>query len=133
MPERLKLMPLFGTLSEEELTAVARELAAEQAESGVTIVRQGEEGNRFYIIVSGQVEVAQDGEEGSRALAVLGEGDHFGEMALLKRIPRTATVRTLTPCTFLTMNGEQFRTMIERSPQLRQQFERSYEERMLGM
>ena len=130
MPERLKHMPLFGTLSEAELTAVARELATEQAEAGVTIVRQGEEGNRFYMIVSGQVEVVQDGEEGIRTLAVLGEGDHFGEMALLKMIPRTATVRTLTPCVFLTMGSERFQQVIERSPQLKIQFERSYEERM---
>lgn len=130
MPNRLKHMPLFGTLSDAELEAVAQELTTEQAEAGDTIVRQGEEGNRFYMIVSGQVEVMQTGEEGSLTLAVLEEGDHFGEMALLKMIPRTATVRTLTPCVFLAMGSEQFRKVIERSPQLKLQFERSYEERV---
>ena len=131
MPERLKQIPLFGTLSEAELEAVAQGLVTEQAEADVTIMEQGEEGYRFYIIVRGKVEVLQESEEDSRTLAVLEDGDHFGEMALLKQIPRTATVRTLTPCLFLTMHREWFQKMNERSPQLRQQFERSYEERML--
>lgn len=131
MLERLKRMPLFGTLSEADLEIVAQSLVTEQVEANVTIMEQGEQGNRFYLIVRGKVEVVQDGEEGSRSLAILEEGGHFGEMALLKQIPRTATVRTLAPCLFLTMNGEWFQKVIELSPQLRVQFERSYEERML--
>ncbi|WP_373231903.1 ATP-binding cassette domain-containing protein [Cohnella sp.] len=132
LPERLKLIPLFQSLDEIELAEIQKRLVTEKVEAGVTIMKQGEEGNRFYIIVRGQVEVLQhSGFEEDRSLAVLEDGDHFGEMALLKQIPRTATIRTLTPCVLLTMHREWFQEAIEHSPQLKLRLENSYAERIL--
>src|SRR6185295_12929812 len=56
--------------------------------------------------------------DAERTVAVLETGDHFGEIALLRNVPRTATVRTLSPCTFLTLQRGHFLELIERSPDL---------------
>ncbi|SEM62481.1 ATP-binding cassette domain-containing protein [Paenibacillus sp. OV219] len=130
--ERLRQIPLFSTLDEGTLGDIQQALVTERVNSGRTIMKQGEEGNRFYILVRGQVEVLQQSEgEESRRLAVLEDGDYFGEMALLKAIPRTATIRALTPSTLLTMHRELFQKAIENSPQLKRQLEIGYEERIL--
>ncbi|QHW33963.1 ATP-binding cassette domain-containing protein [Paenibacillus rhizovicinus] len=131
--ERLKQIPLFSALDENTLAYMQQALVTERVNAGSTIMEQGEEGNRFYILVRGQVEVLQQSEgEESRRLAVLEDGDYFGEMALLKAIPRTATIRTLTPSILLTMHRESFQKAIENSPRLKRQLEIVYEERILS-
>lgn len=130
--ERLKQIPLFSSLDDRTLADMQRAFVTERVDAGSTIIQQGEEGNRFYILVRGQVEVLQQSEEEeSRRLAILEDGDYFGEMALLKAIPRTAAIRTLTPSTLLTMHRKSFQKTIENSPQLKHQLELGYEERIL--
>ena len=137
-PERLAALPLFEQLDAAMLTEAARLFATEQIPEGRTIVHEGDCGNRFYVIVSGSVEVlkriegaapAGDG-EAQRRLAVLQVGDHFGELALLHRISRTASIRMMTPCTLLTLASNQFDYLIERVPQLRARMERMHAARL---
>jgi hypothetical protein len=66
---------------------------------------------------------------GERAVAVLETGDHFGEIALLHNVPRTATVRTLSPCMFLTLQRGHFLELIERIPDLWSALEKVLERR----
>ena len=66
-------------------------------EPGEPIVRQGEIGDRFYIIARGAVEVVREDGDTCTRLARLGPGEHFGEVALLQNVPRTATVRAVEP------------------------------------
>ena len=109
------------------LTAAARLFTTEQVPEGRTIIHEGDHGDRFYVIVSGSVEVLRkiegaaptaDGEAQQR-LAILQVGDYFGELALLHRTSRSASICTLTPCTLLTLASEQLDSLIERVPQLR--------------
>jgi CRP/FNR family cyclic AMP-dependent transcriptional regulator len=85
---------------------------------GEEIVRQGEVGDCMYVIQMGQAEAIQ-GEEGKEVrLAVLGEGDIFGEMALFERMPRSATVRALGDVRVLTIDKKTFLRRVHEDPSL---------------
>jgi ATP-binding cassette, subfamily B, bacterial len=135
-PQRLRRLPVLDQLDATLLAEAARLFVTEQFPADRTIVHQGDHGDRFYVIVRGSVEVAQqsDGDEYGggewRRLAVLQVGDHFGELALLRHIPRTARVRSLTPCTVLSLAVEQFDYLLERAPALRVRMEQMHAARV---
>jgi ATP-binding cassette subfamily B protein len=91
---------------------------------------QGDPGNRFYIIVRGKVDVVAEQPDGSeRRTAVLYDGDYFGEIALLKDVPRTASVWTRSPCILLSLERADFLQLLERAPLLHQSLVRNYLDR----
>jgi MFS family permease len=102
--ERLRAIPIFTPLPEATLEQLARALAAVPVEADGVIVRQGEGGERFYVVDSGTVDVFVD----DAPVATLGAGDYFGEIALLRDIPRTATVRARGPASLLALDRDQF-------------------------
>jgi ATP-binding cassette subfamily B protein len=125
-PKRLRNLPVFDQLDDALLADVAQLFGTEQYPQGRTIVHAGDRGDRFYLIARGSVEVlrpAEDMYERTR-IAVLRDGDYFGEIALLHNAPRMASVKTLTPCTFLSLQREQFSYLLERAPQLRARLEK---------
>jgi ATP-binding cassette subfamily B protein len=84
-----------------------------------TIIQQGDPADRFYVIARGAVSVIRsDDADGKRRVAVLKDGDHFGEIALLEGGPRTSTVTTLQPTVLLTLSRERFRQVLDRDPAL---------------
>ena len=87
--DALRAIEMFAPLPAPTLEALASNLTQVQVPAGETLFRQGDHGDRFYIVESGEVEIEIDGREAN----VLGPGDHFGEIALLRDIPRTATAR----------------------------------------
>jgi len=129
--EWLRNVPLLETLSLPLLKEVAGLFITEQDPSGQVVVRQGEAGERFYVIVRGKVEVCKMNSAGrEQRLAVLADGDYFGEIALLRNMPRVASVRTLTPCIFLTLGRQRFARLVDRAPELRDGMLRVLEKRL---
>ena len=96
---------LLAGLPGEQLSKLAGRLEREEIPAGATVVRQGEEGNRFYVVLSGMLNVTQEG-IGERRM--LRPGDTFGEVALAMRIPRTASVRAITPAVVASCDQETF-------------------------
>jgi hypothetical protein len=87
--ERLRAIPMFAPLPAPTLESLASSLERVPLGAGETVFRQEDHGDRFFIVDSGEVEIEIDGREAN----VLGPGDSFGEIALLRDIPRTATAR----------------------------------------
>jgi len=92
----LSRVGLLATLSGETLGRLAERMRRETVSPGSAVVNEGEDGDRFYIVLSGMFTVSQ---ATRGAQSVLRPGDYFGEVALAMDIPRTATVRALTPAT----------------------------------
>ncbi len=90
--ERLRLLaaiPIFGPLPSWELEQVAAQLEEVRFPEGAVLIREGEVGDRFYVVTDGEVAVSVEGREVAR----VGSGGYVGEIALLRDVPRTATVR----------------------------------------
>lgn len=89
-------IPLLASLPGERLARLAPQMQREDVAPGTVIVREGDPGDRFYVVLAGLLEVTQAG-RGPRTL--LRPGDHFGEVALAMDVARTATVLAVTPAT----------------------------------
>ena len=128
--DRLKGVPILAGLTDELLSALRDQFVTERYPANRRVIVQGDPGNRFYIIVHGKVDVvAEEPGGGERRIAALHDGDYFGEVALLKDVPRTASVWTRTPCIFLALERELFAALLEKAPLLHQSLIRNYLER----
>jgi ATP-binding cassette subfamily B protein len=132
-PERLRQVSIFSELPDDLLAAAVGLMGTEQYAAGRIIVQEGDIGNRMYLIVRGKVEVFRDTDQGQERTAVLEAGDVFGEISLLRTVPRTATVRTLLPSVFLTLDRAEFDSLMERAPDLRRRLEDIAEQRTVTM
>ena len=96
---------LLASIPGDRLADLASRMKRENVQPGKTVVIQGEPGERFYVVLSGMLEVTQAG-RGQRT--ILKPGDYFGEVALAMDIPRTASVRAITPSTVASCDKETF-------------------------
>ena len=106
--ERFQLLrgnSIFAPLPIATLERISHDLVARSSSpAGEEVIVQGDQGDRFYLIEEGQVEVFEDGEFRRNE----GPGESFGEIALLRDVPRTATVRTTRATTLLALERDQF-------------------------
>jgi CRP-like cAMP-binding protein len=110
----LKSVPLFGSCSKAELRELARSTDEVDLREGYVLVREGRPGREFFVLVDGSVRVTRNGKK----IADLGGGDWFGEIALLTKVPRTATVTTTSGVRALVLTDRAFRRLVETMPSI---------------
>jgi CRP/FNR family transcriptional regulator, cyclic AMP receptor protein len=112
--ELLKNVAIFKDLDEAELDAVAEVCKEEKLESGAYVFREGEAGNRLYVIVVGEVRISRDVPgSGEEALAVLKPGALFGEMSVFDRSDRSTHAISNGGCTLLTISRPDFEMLLD--------------------
>jgi CRP-like cAMP-binding protein len=112
--ERLKQVPLFNGISGAELQRIADSGKERRFPAGAAIVSAGDPGHGFYLIIDGQAEVRR----GDRTIATLGPGEYFGELALIRETPRTATVVAKDPTTCLALARWDFKGIVVANPSI---------------
>jgi hypothetical protein len=104
-PEAVRSVPLFSKLPEAIITRMATGFKQEVVSLGNKLIVEGQDRSKFFVIAQGQVEVLSKGAHGSDLrMALLTEGEFFGETELVSEKPSDITVRTITPCVLLTLS-----------------------------
>ena len=125
---RLKSIPLFEEVGDEELNRIAPFATEESVDAGRDLVREGDFSYEFMAIEEGEAEVTRGGEH----VANLGPGDFFGEMGLLERTLRNATVTAKTPMRLVTLSGWDLKRVERAAPQALERVRKVLEERKGG-
>ena len=122
----IKRAPLFANCSKGELAEVASIADELDLPEGRRLIREGERGREFFVLLEGEAEVTRDG----TPIATMKSGDFFGEIALVSDAPRTATVTATTPVRVLVVTDRAFRSLLEHSPQIQLKVLRALAERL---
>jgi MFS family permease len=109
----LRGVPMFAPVPEAALEQLAARLVRVRLEPGETLFREGEPGDRFYVIRDGEVQVHVDG----KPVRTQGAGDYFGEIALLRDLPRTATVQAISETTLYGLERDEFLSTVTGHPE----------------
>jgi CRP-like cAMP-binding protein len=112
--ERLKAVPLFAQLSKKELGLLVRQADHVSYPDGFAVIREGQSGNEFWLVISGTLRVQRGGDE----VAVLGPGDWFGELAVIDPAPRDATIAATSPVELMVIGRQRFWATLEGSTTL---------------
>jgi CRP-like cAMP-binding protein len=116
--DKLKLLasvPLFARCGRKDLERIGRLAEEIDVPAGKVLMREGEIGQEFFLIVSGKVKIERNG----KLLRNLGPGDFTGEIALVQEEPRTATATCETDCRLLVVAHREFHTMLDQNPEFR--------------
>ena len=128
-PERLAEVPILSGVDHDLLTQIAELFTSERYPAGRVVVREGDLGDRFYLVVRGRLIATRIDESGETVrVNVHEDGDHFGEIALLRKMNRLATVTTETPSLLLSLAREHFLDLIESAPHVRESMDTIIEE-----
>jgi NTE family protein len=128
----LATIPIFSFLGRSELAAVQELFVEETHQKGDIICHQGEEGNTFYVVLDGELDVLV-GETSEQLIAVLKRGDFFGEMALLQGGKRTATVAASRRARLMSLDRTAFNTLFLKNPKALEYFTRILCKRLANM
>jgi CRP/FNR family cyclic AMP-dependent transcriptional regulator len=112
--DHLSSIGLFGALSRKELQRIAKASDEVKVKAGHELVRQGDVGREMFVLVEGEATVKRNG----RKVATMGPGGTIGELSLLDKGPRTATVTADTDCTVLVLGAREFIGVLDDVPGL---------------
>jgi hypothetical protein len=129
-PRHLRALSLFKHVDEKILESLAGKFKGRTFAAGDIIIKEGDPGNSFYILVGGKAEAWQMGSHGRQIrLGLMNKGTYFGEIALLKDSPRTATIEALTPVSVLSLDRKDFDRLLKDAPGLKDRLVEVMEER----
>lgn len=111
----IKGVPLFSGASKAELAKIAAIADEVDLPAGKTLIKEGDTGREFFVLIEGTADVTQGGRKIGK---VMGPGDFFGEIALISKAPRTATITTTSPVRALVITDRAFRQLLEQSPEI---------------
>jgi CRP-like cAMP-binding protein len=112
--ELLKKVPLFAKLSKKGLQDVAHIADQLDLPAGKEMAKEGDRGREFFVLLKGEADVLKDG----RRINTMTEGDFFGEIALVTKMPRTATVTATTDVDVLVITERDFDMLMKKSPEI---------------
>jgi CRP-like cAMP-binding protein len=110
----IRHVPLFSQCSKRELAQIASIADEIDLREGKVLIREGERGREFFVLLEGNAEVTKDG----RKINTVGPGDFFGEIALVSHSPRTATVTATSPVHTLVITERSFARLLEEQPEI---------------
>jgi uncharacterized protein YhbP (UPF0306 family) len=123
---------VVSDLPVDEVGVIAGSLHRVEVDAGSVVARQGAPADKFVIVVEGEIEVSREGDGEPERVLTLGPGDFFGEIAILVDTPRTATLTAITDATLLTMDHDEFRSVVAQSLGVAADFDRIVRERLGG-
>ncbi|OPY70434.1 MAG: Major membrane protein I [Syntrophorhabdaceae bacterium PtaU1.Bin034] len=130
-PQALRSVPLFSKLPDDIIVRMAKHFKTEEVTLGNKLVVEGEDRSKFFIIAQGQVEVLSKGAHGSDLrIALLTEGEYFGEADLVSDKPSDVTARTITPCILLTFSRKDLDHILGELPGLNGEFKKAIDEHL---
>jgi len=110
----IKGVPLFSSASKQELAQIASIADELDFPEGKVLIAEGDAGREFFVLIEGSAEV----QRGGKKVASISGGDFFGEIALISKTPRNATITTTSPVRALVITDRAFRQLLDRSPQI---------------
>jgi CRP-like cAMP-binding protein len=122
----IRATPLFAQCSRRDLVRIAQVADELEVSAGTVLIREGERGREFFVIIRGEVEIRRKG----RRVGKLGAGGFFGELALLSRAPRSATVTAASALAVLVITDRDFVALLDRAPELWLKVARALAERL---
>ena len=122
----LKRSPLFEGLANKQLATLARLTDDLEVPAGTVLCREGKSGREFFVIIDGEAEVTR----GGKHVATIGSGEFFGEIALLERVVRTATVTAKTPLRFFVLTSQAFWGLLDHQPEIQREVLRALARRV---
>jgi signal-transduction protein with cAMP-binding, CBS, and nucleotidyltransferase domain len=123
----LRRLPIFAPLSATSIERILAELTWLEVPIGHVVIREGDPGDRFYVLAEGRVAISKAGVQ----LAVEGPGEYFGEIALLRDVPRTATVTALETLRLFAIDRDRFLEAVTGHSQSRQHADALASERLM--
>ena len=130
----LKSLSIFQDIKDDALQSIADNFVSETFDEGSIVIREGEMGNKFYIVAQGKLEASTLTPQVRKVrLSLLSCGDHFGEIALLEDSKRTATIETITPCILLSLERDKFDKMLKKLPGVRENLQAMVEKRKASL